>query len=181
MKRNPILKVLELRRATVRWLVEHIGPSPLPSGVRRGKLHSWVARYGFAEVAGITCAFIGSLLVRRATGSSIAAAYGAAWGESLGYASVIVIRDFLTESRAARAADERFGARRATGVVGGLLAEFGPAALLDSFVTRPLAMGLAVHWLGIELGIIAGKAAADVLFYVPVILVYERRSRSRQS
>ena len=181
MKRNPIPKVFELRRATVRWLVEHIGPSPLPSGVRRGKLHSWVARYGVAEVAGIGCAFLGSMLVGRATGSRIAAAYGAAWGETLGYASVIVIHDFLKESRAAHAASERFGARRATGVVGGLLAEFGPAALLDTFVTRPLAMGLAIHWLGSALGIIAGKIVADVLFYVPVILVHERRTRSRRS
>lgn len=181
MKRHPILKVFQLRRGAVRWLVAHIGPSPLPGGVSRGRLHSWVARYGFAEVAGIVCAFLGSLLAGRATGSRIAAAYGAAWGETLGYASVIVIHDFLQESRAAHAAAERFGARRATGVVGGLLAEFGPAALLDTFVTRPLAMGLAIHWLGNVVGIIAGKIVADVLFYVPVILVHERRTRARRS
>jgi len=180
MPRIPILKILELRRTAVRWLLERIGPSPSRQPVRRGRLHDWIARYGFAELAGIACAFLGSVLVRRVTGSGIAAAYGAAWGESLGYSSVIVTRDFLTESRAARAAEQRFSARRASGVVGGLLAEFGPAALLDSFVTRPLAMGVAVHLLGLELGIVTGKIVADVLFYVPVILVYERRTRSKQ-
>jgi hypothetical protein len=84
----------------------------------------------------------------------------------------------LSESRAARITAERFGARRAGGVVSGLLAEFGPAALLDTFVTRPLAMGLGVRLLGLELGVIAGKFAADTLFYVPVIFMYERRTRN---
>lgn len=179
MQQNPILRVLELRRVAVRWLVERIGPSSSDRPVRPGRLRAWIARYGLAELAGIACAFAGSVLVRRLTGSHVAAAYGAAWGESLGYSTVIVARDFLTESRAARAAEQRFGARRATGLVGALLAEFGPAALLDTFVTRPLAMGLGVKLLGLKLGIVAGKVAADTLFYVPVILVYERRTRSK--
>jgi hypothetical protein len=179
MLSDPILKVLELRRVAVRWLIERIGPSARV--VRHGRLRDWIARYGFAELAGITCAFLGSILARRFTGSAVAAAYGAAWGESLGYSGMIITRDFLAESRAARAAERRFGARQASGVVGGLLAEFGPAALLDTFVTRPLVMGLGIRWLGLGLGIVAGKAVADVLFYVPVIFVYERRMRSNRS
>lgn len=179
MQRNPILPILELRRVAVRWLLERIGPSP--GAVRRGRLRDWIARYGFAELAGIACAFLGSVLVRRLTGNGVAAAYGAAWGESLGYSSVIITRDFLTESRAARAAEQRFGARQASGVIGGLLAEFGPAALLDTFVTRPLVMGLGIRLLGLGFGIVCGKAVADVLFYLPVIFVYERRTRSKRS
>jgi len=178
MQRNAVLKVLELRRVAVRWLLERIAPAA--PGVRRGRLRDWIARYGFAELAGIACAFVGAALVRRLTGSAVAAAYGAAWGESLGYASVIVARDFLTESRAAREAEQRFGARQASGLVGGLLAEFGPAALLDTFITRPLVMGLGIRWLGLGPGIVVGKAAADVLFYLPVIFVYERRRRSNR-
>ena len=175
---NIILRILELRRVAVRWLIERIAPAASPRSPRRRKILEWLGRYGLAECVGIACAFAGSLLVRHATGNSIAAAYGAAWGESIGYASVIVTKDFVTESRAARAVDEALDARRATGVVSGLLAEFGPAALLDTFVTRPLAMGLGVRLLGLELGVVAGKATADVLFYLPVIYVYERRRGS---
>ena len=162
----------------VRWLVERVAPTPSASS-RRSRAIDWLARYGFAECAGIVCAFVGSLLVRRVTGNAIAAAYGAAWGESLGYSCAIVTRDFLSESRAARAANQRLSARRAGGVVSGLLAEFGPAALLDTFISRPLAMGLGVRLFGLKLGVVAGKVAADVLFYVPVIIVYERRARRR--
>jgi len=175
---NVIVRVVELRRAAVRWLIERVAPSPATRVPRRQRIIGWVSRYGLAECAGIACAFLGSLLVRRATGNSIAAAYGAAWGESIGYATVIVTRDFLTESRAAREKAETFSTRRASGVVGGLLAEFGPAALLDTLVTRPLAMGLGVRLLGLRLGVLAGKVAADTLFYVPVIFMYERRTRN---
>ena len=178
---NIVTRVFELRRTAVRWLIERVAPGPPKASPRRRKVIEWMARYGFAECAGIACAFIASLLVKEITGNSIAAAYGAAWGESLGYSCVIVARDFLSESRAARAANERLSARRAGGVVRGLVAEFGPAALIDTFVTRPLAMGLGVRFLGVKLGIVAGKAAADVMFYVPVIVVYERRMRRNAS
>ena len=65
-------------------------------------------------------------------------------------------------------------------VVTGLLAEFGPAGAIDTFVTRPLAMGLGVRALGLGLGVVLGKLAADVLFYVPVIVIYEYRQHRRR-
>lgn len=145
-------------------------------GVRpRAKLYQWLSRYGLAECAGITCALLGSFVVRRATGSAIAAAYGGAWGETIGYTAFIVGRDFLSAARAARANRRAFGVRGAGGVVAGLLTEFGPAGLLDTLLIRPFTMGLGARLLGPHLGVIAGKLAADVLFYVPVIFMYERK------
>ena len=139
----------------------------------------WLRRYGLAECGGITCAVTASLIVRRVTANPVAAGYAGAWGESLGYAAVMVGRDFLAASRRRRAAGEPFTARDGAGVVGGLLVEFGPAALLDTFVTRPLAMALGTHLLGLPFGIIAGKLAADGLFYIPVIATYEHRRGNR--
>ena len=147
---------------------------------RRAKLYEWLRRYGVAECAGITCALLGSFLVRRATGSAIGAAYGAAWGESIGYASAIVIGDFVAESRRARAAHRGLRVVDAGWVVTGLLAEFGPAAALDTLVTRPLAMALGTRLLGLPFGVVAGKVAADLVFYLPVIFFYERRKCWRQ-
>lgn len=120
---------------------------------------------------------LGSFLVRRATHNSIAAAYGAAWGESIGYSAVIVGRDFFTEVRAAHAQHRSFGVGGAGALVAGLVAEFGPAGLLDTFVIRPFAMGLGARLFGPQLGVVAGKLAADILFYLPVIFMYERRKR----
>ena len=143
----------------------------------RTKAVDWLRRYGLAECAGISCALLGSFGVRRFTGSAIAAAYGAAWGESIGYSSFIVARDFLSASRAAHAAGHSLTRRQGGGVIKGLITEFGPAGILDTFVTRPFAMGVATRFLGPQRGVIAGKLVADALFYVPVIFMYERRKR----
>lgn len=145
------------------------------------KVVQWLSRYGLAECGGIACALLASFLVRRATGSAIAAAYGGAWGESIGYAAVVVTRDFVTARRTARATQRQFGVRGAGGVLAELLTEFGPAGVLDTFVTRPFAMALGARMLGPEFGLIAGKFAADVVFYVPVIFMYERRKHRRGS
>lgn len=151
------------------------------SGVSpRAKLAEWLRRYGVAECAGITCALLGSFVVRRLTGNAVAAAYGGAWGETLGYSGAIIGRDFVAGARVARSAGQRFGARTAGGVAAGLLSEFGPAGVLDTLVTRPFAMGLGMRLFGPGRGLVAGKLAADVLFYLPVIFMYERRKRRRQ-
>jgi hypothetical protein len=122
----------------------------------------------------VSCALLGSFAARRFTGSAVAAAYGGAWGESIGYSCFILARDLLTASRAAgHSLTRREGGR----VIAGLITEFGPAGILDTFVTRPLAMGVGARFLGPHRGVIAGKLGADVLFYVPVIFMYERRKR----
>lgn len=147
---------------------------------KAARVREWLHRYGVAECVGVSCALIGSFLVRHITGNAIAAAYGAAWGESLGYSSAIITRDVLTELRAAHAAGRAFAIRDARRVATGLVAEFGPAGPLDTFVTRPLAMGLGSRFFGPQLGVVAGKIAADVLFYLPVIFMYEQKKRWRR-
>jgi hypothetical protein len=143
----------------------------------RAKLSDWLHRYGLAECAGLGCALLVSLTVRRVTGDGIAAAYGGALGESVGYSSVIILRDYLAAARGARAAGRLLGARDAGKITTGLIAEFGPSAFLDTFVVRPFAMGVGMRLIGPQLGLIAGKLAADIFFYLPVILIYERRKR----
>jgi hypothetical protein len=161
------------------WLARVLVESPASSGPRARwtKLGEWLRRYGPAECGGIAGALVGSFLVRRVTGSAIAAAYGGAWGETLGYATVMLVRDVIAEQRVAHSSRGAFHVRDIGRVIGGLVAEFGPAGVLDSFVTRPLAMGLGVRTFGLGLGIIVGKIAADVLFYIPVIVIYEYRLR----
>jgi hypothetical protein len=145
----------------------------------RARIRVWLFRYGPAELGGVTLAFAASFAVRRWTGNAVLAAYAAAWAETVGYVSVMVIRDLLSELRAARARGEKPHIRHAGEVATGLLAEFGPAGVIDTFVTRPFMMGAGVRLCGPVLGIIAGKLSADVLFYGPVIYMYEWRVRRR--
>lgn len=140
-------------------------------------VRDWLLRYGPAEVAGIACAYLASFGVRHTTGSSLLGAYAAAWGETIGYASVVMIRDYLAEIRASRRRGRRTPIRDAGSVATGLLAEFGPAGVIDTFVTRPFTMALGAKLFGPLLGVVFGKLTADLLFYGPVVYMYERRKR----
>jgi hypothetical protein len=141
----------------------------------RAKGTEWLKRYGVAEVTGVCTALIGSLATRALTGNEIAAAYGGAIGETLGYYGFIVGREVLYDWRAAVAAGHAYGLSGAGRTGRNLALEFGVAEVLDSGVLRPLAMGFGVRYFGRAAGILIGKVAADFSFYLMVICAYELR------
>jgi|tagenome__1003787_1003787.scaffolds.fasta_scaffold20891122_2 hypothetical protein len=141
----------------------------------RRKGAEWLARYGVAEVAGLCTAFVGAFAARALTGNEIAAAYGGAMGENFGYYGIVIGREVVRDRRAAHVLGRRYGAAGAARTARNLLFEFGIAEALDSTVLRPLAMGLGIRFFGRALGIVVGKIAADVTFYLPVICAYELR------
>ena len=141
------------------------------------RLRRWLRRYGPAEVTGIATALLGSYGIHALTGNEVAAAFGGALGETIGFYGVIVSREIRSDAAAARAAGLRYGPRAWLKTTTNLLMEFGGAEVLDSAVIRPVAMGFFTRLWGRALGIPVGKLAADVTFYVPVIFVYEWRRR----
>lgn len=142
------------------------------------RLREWLARYGPAELAGISCAVAASTIVRHLTGNPVLTAYAGAWGETIGYGAAILAREI--HDRADVTGSEGFTLRRVRTMAVDLVQEFGPAGALDTFVTRPLCMGVGQRLLGPIRGLIVGKLAADVLFYIPVIVMYERRKLARR-
>jgi hypothetical protein len=91
----------------------------------------------------------------------------------VGFYGTVLLRQFLHDHRASRAEARRYGVVAAARTSHKLLLEFGPAELFDSLLIRPLAMGVATRWLGRGAGVVVGKIAADVTFYLPVIASYE--------
>jgi hypothetical protein len=124
----------------------------------------WLRRYLPAELVAGPCALLCGFAAGQLTGSSAAAALAATWGENAGFYGLMIGRE-LGSRRTLRPLPE---------VVRTLALEFGPAEALDSLLLRPAAVyaGLA---LGPHpaLGILAGKLAADVTFYVPAIACHE--------
>jgi len=148
-----------------------------PEPPQRGRLARWIHRYGLAEAAGLCGALLGSALFRALSGSDVVAAYGGSLGESLGFYGVIVGREVWQDRRAARQAGERYRLPHAIRTSAKLVIEFGFAELFDTMLVRPLAMATGMRYLGREWGVVAGKFAADILFYIPVITAYEWRRR----
>jgi hypothetical protein len=59
-----------------------------------------------------------------------------------------------------------------------IILEFGFSEILDSLFIRPFMMYIFPILIGnVELGIFAGKIAADIVFYVPTIFAYELRKK----
>lgn len=102
------------------------------------------------------------------------AAHAAAIGENVGYYGVVTVRELVHDARAARAAARAYGGRGRARTIAKLLVEFGPAEALDAAVVRPLSIGMATAALG-GAGVVIGKIAADLPFYVPVVITYEVR------
>ncbi|MGZ8391585.1 MAG: FHA domain-containing protein [Gemmatimonadales bacterium] len=144
----------------------------------KSRARTWVKRYGPSEVAGIAMALGVSWLLQRSTGNVIAAAYGASIGEALGFYGSLVIREMIQEAYHAGARRAPYGASEMIRTWHGLFLELGPAELLDSGLIRPLAMAVGTRLLGWGPGIVAGKVLADLVFYLPVIWVYEHRRRA---
>src|ERR1051326_6706602 len=166
------------------------------------RVKRWLHRYGPAELTGIVTALLGSYAARALTGSEIAAAFGGSLrgkvgvlavraggesaaalggslGETLGFYAVIVGREIRADAAAARASGLRYDTRARLRTAANLLVEFGPAEILDTGVIRPFTMGAGTRLFGRALGVPLGKIAADITFYLPVILIYEWRRRRR--
>ena len=136
--------------------------------VDRHRVMRWVRRYAPAEVAATAGALLGAL-VGAALAGPVGAAIGGDLGEGLAFYAVVVAR----ELRAERSAPHPRSLRR---VLVDLLAEFGPAELLDSLALRPLAMYAGPHITGELLtGTLLGKVVADLVFYAIAAASYERR------
>jgi hypothetical protein len=103
----------------------------------------------------------GGLLAAMWTDAAPLIALAALGGEILGFYLVLAVTIY---SEQARVSATRRRAVARTAML--LLAEFGAAELLDTFVIRPAALLLGVWLIPDPLwGMLAGKIAADVVFY----------------
>lgn len=148
-----------------------IGRPHLPAPLRR-----WLRRYGPAEFAGTGMALIGAAVAAPA--GDLWAGVIATWAENAGFYGVLAVAEVRGRLGNDRPRTPLAAAGAVCRALGGLVLEFGPAEALDSLLVRPalLALGLRLAPSPV-LGIVAGKLAADLIFYVPTILIFEWRRR----
>lgn len=138
----------------------------------------WIARYLPLEVLGTVTAVAGSWAAYEASGSIVVAALAGTIAEGVGYYALVVIRGIrghLASQRVSRVGRRSGRAAFAIALtLRGMLAEFGPAEVLDTFLVRPALLIAAAAWLGPNpTAWLVGKIAADVVFYVVAIASFE--------
>jgi len=138
-------------------------PLARPGRSFRAPARRWLARYVPPEIAG-TSAAIAAAVVAHGAGRG-GAVVAAAWAETAAFYAYVLARELRVR-------------RRVVPTLRGLVAEFGVAEIADTVVVRPLFMGLFVAALGsLVPGVVAGKLAADVVFYALAIPAYELYAR----
>jgi hypothetical protein len=143
------------------------------------KTGEWTRRYLPAEIIATITAITGAFVGHRLTGSLAVAAICGTVGENIGYYGYFVCTE---TARHYRGHSQHPPLRRVLLTAGktlrDMLVEFGPAEFFDSFFFRPLFMYLGPKFIPIfALGILAGKIAADLIFYTFAITGYEFRKR----
>ncbi len=148
---------------------------PVKKGFRN-KAIAWIKRFLPAEATGSLMAVVASYMALRLTQNKVLAAYAGAIGETTGFYLTLLIQASLSMRRTLQQHNQRFTAMHVLKVLGHMLIEFGPAEILDSLFVRPFFMYLfPILMNNYALGIMAGKIASDVAFYVPVIALHEVR------
>ncbi|MGN8553939.1 UNVERIFIED_CONTAM: DUF2613 family protein [Microbacterium sp. SLM126] len=137
------------------------GPNPAAPRARRRGIVFWVTRYLPAEIVGTATMVVAGLGVTAWTDAPAAIAFAAVAGEAVGFYAVLAVTIYL-EQRTGPSPRRRAAAR--TGML--LVAEFGVAELLDTFLIRPAALVAGVLVFADPMwGLLAGKVVADLAFY----------------
>jgi len=140
------------------------------------KIKRWVKRFLPAEVVGTVVAIVVSSFTHYYTNNAIIAAYAGSLSETIAFYTTIIIHDTLTASKRLKEEGKTLSPRGFAYLLRNILLDFGIAELLDSMLLRPFCMYVFPIWLrNYQLGILAGKIASDIVFYMPVIISYEIR------
>ncbi|MEO8138941.1 MAG: FHA domain-containing protein [Gemmatimonadota bacterium] len=151
-----------------------LGASESAAGWRI-RLAQWRRRYGPSELTGTVAAVSVAVLVQRASGSLVLAAYAGTLAEMTWFYGVLALRDLRRVKRDAARVSRTVAGHTARGVLRNIVLEFGAAEALDALLFRPLAIGLGLRFIGGPIGALAGKLAADALFYGPVLRFFHWR------
>lgn len=112
------------------------------------------------------------------TKNDILTALAGTWGENIGFYGVIVIRDVKKSKQQHRKSRKKYTFISLLNNIKSIILEFGPAEVIDTFLSRPFMMYIFPKFIGnIQLGIIIGKIAADIICYIMIISSYEFQQR----
>ncbi|KQO94453.1 hypothetical protein ASF30_20940 [Leifsonia sp. Leaf264] len=132
----------------------------------------WVARYLAPEVLGTAAALLAAWGSFETTGSLAIAAVAGTVAETIGYYALILVRT----ARGHAAGNGPLATTVLT--LRSLLAEFGPAELVDTLLVRPALLWAIPTSMGATpLAWLIAKLASDVVFYAITITSFEFAKR----
>ncbi len=142
------------------------------------KIKEFSKRYLPAEIVGTITAICAASITHVFSDNPVFIAYIATFGEAIGFFSTILIQHIFTFSKKRKAANKQFSLLDFPKIISHILLEFGPAEIIDGLVLRPFFMYLFPLLIKkFILGILLGKIAGDITFYLIVIVSYEMKKK----
>ena len=140
----------------------------------KSKLKEWLNRYLIAELISIAFAMIAAFFIDILLHNPIVTALAATWMSNVGFYGAIVFKDI----KAKKKLHGKITLQIYFKTLIGLIVEFGPAEYLDTVLIRPIALYIFPLLLGsLTWGIFIGIMAANITYYLPVIISYEMKKK----
>ena len=142
------------------------------------KVKEWLKRYLPAEIVGTVSAVSAAGLMHFYSENLVFIAYAGSFGEAIGFYSTVFFQHVAILVRKNKLLVKTVSFTDIMGIMATIVLEFGPAGLIDGLLLRPFFMFIfPVLLKNFTFGILMGKFAGDLTFYILVILSYEIRKR----
>jgi hypothetical protein len=142
------------------------------------KIIEWVKRYLLADILSTIFSLATAWALMEATGDRVLAAFIGSAVASVSFYGIIAISDVRKSIKKHKNEGEKYRIKSFLMDFRNLIIEFGPAEILDVLAVRPFFMYLIPKVTGeFLLGTFIGKMIADVIFFIPAILMYELRKK----
>lgn len=142
------------------------------------KIREWLRRYFWADVLSTALSLFTAWFIHRTTDDNVLAAFVGSAMASLSFYGIMAWSDVRKSLKHHRKHDISYGFVAYFKDLRNLIIEFGPSEILDVLAVRPFFMYLIPRLTGeFVLGTFMGKMMADVVFFIPAIIMYEVRKK----
>jgi hypothetical protein len=144
----------------------------------KNKIREWLRRYLLADILSTVLSLATAWIIHRTTGDNVLAAFVGSAMASISFYGIIAYGDVRKSLKHHRKHALRYNFKSYFKDLRNLLIEFGPSEILDVLAVRPFFMYLMPKLMGeFLLGTFVGKMIADVVFFIPAVIMYEIRKK----
>ena len=144
----------------------------------KNKIRDWLKRYLLADIICTIFSMFTAWAIMESSGDRVLAAFIGSAVASVGFYGIIAFSDVRKSMKIHSSENRKYKIKSFLVDFRNLIIEFGPAEILDVLAVRPFFMYLIPKVTGeFLLGTFIGKMIADVIFFVPAILMYELRKK----
>ena len=142
------------------------------------KIIVWVKRYLLADIISTILSLGTAWGLMESTGDMVLSAFVGSAVASISFYGIIAISDVRKSIRKHKNENRKYKIKSFLIDFRNLIIEFGPAELLDVLAVRPFFMYLIPTLTGnFLIGTFIGKMIADVIFFIPAIIMFELRKK----